>query len=522
MPTPRVMSGSGSMRAGVGSGLDSRVGSRLREHRGDTLIEVVISAFLLLVIAGGVVSGLTVFSHESAGQRHHGEADALAQQAEGQLRGMQLSALQSLIAAGGSSSTVTVNGTIYQITNTASYVSATSSGQSCTGTGSGSADYIKTTSTVQWGVPNAGTYPNDGGKPVVEEGVLTASSGSSLVVQVLDENAQPDPGITISVSGTDANTSSTNTSQNTDSNGCAIFYGLTAGTYSVSAAGPTGAGYIDPTGNANPTTSPPVTTLIAGQTTNVSFEMAVGGKLTGSFQAITAGGVKTPVSSYGGGSTAWVLQNSSLTPSSANETASTVTPLFPFTNQYTAFAGPCTTDNLAPSVVSVPAGQSPGASTQLLLPYLVIAVATNGTTSNTSSTLTGIRFFDTGCTPSHSYPTAALNAPNLSGATSTSAQSEALPPGTYSACAQWAVASTATTSSPSTTSTQSTYTTTSTRAFPRSTTTITTSSLKPSTTTVTYTTTSTVSSDQTVTSVTNNTSQSTTATVSQAGASGTC
>jgi Tfp pilus assembly protein PilV len=493
---------------------------RLRAQRGDSLIEVLIAAGLLVVIAGGIVTSLTVFGRESASQRQHSQADALAQQAEGSMRAMQLSSLAALVGTNGQTSYQTINGTKYTILNTASYVSAGTNGkQSCTGSGTAAADYIKTTTAVTWDPDPA--HP-DAHHKVVEEGIVTAASGGSLVVQVQDQNGDPDSGMTVTVVGTDPNTSSTNTVQSTDSNGCAVFYGLTAGTYNVSANGPNGAGWIDPTGNSKPTDPE---TLIAGSTTNVQFEMAVGGLLNVNFVAVAANGTQTPVSSYGGnGSTAWVLQNTSMTPSSLNETSMSVSPLFPFTSQYTVFAGSCQADNLAPSTVAVTSGLTPASTAPLLLPMFGIAVVTNGVTSSTSSTLTGVRFFDTGCPSTPAYPTQSLNVPNFGAGTNTTTQSQALPGGTYSACAQWAVASTATTSSRSTTSTRTTTSfLTTTGFFPRVTTTVTQTTSAPVTTSVTYTTTNTQTSNLTQTSVTNQTSATSTPTLSQSAATpGTC
>ncbi len=508
------------------AGLICRLRRAAAHERGDTLIEVLVGAALLLVIAGGVVSGLTVFGHESANQRQHSQADALAQQAEGQLRGEQLSQLATLVAAGsaGSTSNVTLDGTAYTITNTASYVARTGTTSSCTASGSGNADYIKTVSTVSWNGSSAL-------HPVQEEGVISASSGSSMVVQVLDENANPVSNITINVVGTDANTSSTNQTLTTDSSGCAVFYGLTVGTYTVSAAGPTGDGYIDTTGNANPSFNE---TLLAGQTTNVSFEMAQGGSLSTQFEAVAANGTQTPVSSYGGGSTAWVLQNSALTPPASAQSSSSVSGLFPFTTPYVVYAGSCNSDSLVTSPASVPAGGSVSAS--LLLPALSLVALTSPQTSNTTSTLGGVRFTDSGC--GTSYPLVATNLVNNTSTTATATESEPLPSGTYGVCAQWLVAHTGTTTSLSTSTSKSTTSNTSTSVSTSSdwnwpggwtthtstvTNTSTTVYTSTSTTTVTNTTTSTSTSAAATSSVTNTTSAASTPTLSEAVAtSGTC
>ena len=484
-----------------------------RSERGDTLIEILVSAMLMLVIAAGIVTGLTAFGHESASQRQHAQADALAQQYEGYLRGEGLSQLVSLVQAGSTGSTVspapTVNGTTYTITNTAAYVSGATSAQACSGSGTSNADYVKTTTTVTW--------PHMTGNPVVEEGLVTASAGGALVVQVLDENAHGDSGITVQVAGTDPNTSSTSESLNTDNNGCAVFYGLTAGTYTVSESSP---GYIDTTDNASPSQAE---TVIAGETTNDSLVMAKGATLNTQFEDVAANGVQTPVSSYGGNATTnWVLQNTSITPPTAGESSSSVTPLFPFTTAYVAYPGTCASNNINSSSILLLPGATQ--STPLLLPFMYVTTVTKGAGSGATSTLSSVQFSDVGC--GTSYPALAINATNTGGGQATAPQSEALPSGTYNVCAQWVVAS-STTTVPTTTSTSTSYSysTTTTHVFGVGWVTSTSTSTSRSSRTTSYTTTSTSTSTvaESTTSVTNTTSATSTPTLSQnAASSGSC
>ncbi len=478
-------------------------------ERGDTLIEVIVSAALILVIATGVVTGLTVFGHESALQRQHSQADALAQLAETQLRGEQLSQLESLVAAGSTAlPSVTQDGTVYSITNTANYVAAGGTNASCTSSSAGHADYIKTTTTVTWGSSDQLTLNPTSEHTVVEEGLIAAAAGSSLVAQVLDENSSPVSGITIDVVGTDPNTTGTNVSATTDSNGCAVFYGLTVGAYTITATGPTGSNYIDPTGNSSPTLDE---TLLSGQTTNANFTMARAGSITANFADLAANGTQTPVSSYGGnGSIAWMLSNPNMgPPTTVAQSALTASTLFPFTSQYSGYAGSCSSDDLAPTSVTLQPNTS--ATPALVLPMIYLATLTNPQTSTTTSTLAAIRLTNTGTGCNGAYPAQAANLTNSLSTTATTTESEPLPAGVYSACAQWAVASTGTTTSLSTSTSLSTHTTTTTSVSTTSTRQHNYDPWTTSTTTVTGTTTVTSTSTytSTVTSTTTATATST-------------
>ncbi len=484
----------------------------------------------MLVLAAGVVTGLTVFGHESAAQRQHSQADALAQQQEAQLRGEQLSQLSTLIAAGSSGVSVTpapvYDGTTYTITNKAQYVAASGSAGQCSS--SSSADYIRTTTTVNW--------TNNAGSPITEEALIAAVAGSSLVVQVQDQNGVGVSGMSINATGTDANTSGTNTTLTTDSNGCAIFYGLTVGTYTVTATGPQGDNYIDKSGDSSPTADE---TLLAGETTNAVFVMARAGSITPTFVALAANGTQTPVSSYGGnGTTAWFLSNTGMVPSTIAETSSPASSLFPFTSSYTAYAGPCSSDGLSPTTLVLGANQN--ATPNLYLPFIYLATLTNPHTAALTSTLASIKLNDAGCTADN-YPAQAANVTNSAVTTSTNTESEALPAGVYSACAQWVVASSGTTTYTTTSTSLSTSTTTSTtttggwtnEGYPygwvsnthgTSTTTLTSTFTSTLTSTVTTSTTVSATSAAATSNVTNTTSASTPqATLNQATAtSGTC
>ena len=60
----------------------------LASEAGDTLIEVLASAVLVALIVVAMFNGFDSASRASAGERSRAQADALAQQAEDQLRGL--------------------------------------------------------------------------------------------------------------------------------------------------------------------------------------------------------------------------------------------------------------------------------------------------------------------------------------------------------------------------------------------------------------------------------------------------
>ena len=222
---------------------------------GDTMIEVVIAALIVGLIAAATFTGFSGAAHIAGAQRHQAESDVLAQQDEERLRGLSVvelaaiepsgnTAANSAQLYGNASYTETIDNETYTVTSVAKFVSASTGSLSCATSGLGPASYVETSSTVTW------NNNNDGRPPIIEHSLISPSPGGSLTTSVVNSANSPVAGATISVEG--PGTSTSTTTLTTDSNGCAVFGGLVGGTYTVTATDP---GYVTDTGASSPTQS---------------------------------------------------------------------------------------------------------------------------------------------------------------------------------------------------------------------------------------------------------------------------
>ncbi len=329
----------------VKSGLGYRVRARLAAERGFTLIEVLVSALIVTLIATAVAGALITNTDIIANQNSRSQAETLAEQDQERLKGLSAEQLDNL----NQSYNVTVGGSTYTITSKAWYLS-TSNGQSCTTAGGASATYFKTISTV--------TRTNAQGTTATlatDESVISPPAGGSLLAQFHDQTASPLAGVTLAATGPEQDTGTSDTS------GCVIFSALDSGAYNLTY---TDLGYVDPNGNASPIsdTATVASTGIASPGRGNPIALGQAGGLTGSFKMtvgspantayadglswFSSGGAGIPMASYR-------YNAQSLTSSIATVTAPPGTAtmgLFPFvssqnpvtyTNNYQVWAGTC-------------------------------------------------------------------------------------------------------------------------------------------------------------------------------------
>jgi Tfp pilus assembly protein PilV len=207
-----------------GAPLRGRLRERARSEAGMTLIEVVVSALLVGLISLSLI-GLDAVGKTTADQRVRSQANAIAQQDQERLRAMTADQLAKL----SQTRTVTLDGTVFTVTSTGTFLSSGSGAASCSGA---SADYAKVISSVTWG--------NNNRPPVVEQGIITPNAGGSLLTKVVDQDGAALQGVSVRTNGTDQNTDTTHRAAVTDSAGCAIFGGLAVGDYSRATSMPTG------------------------------------------------------------------------------------------------------------------------------------------------------------------------------------------------------------------------------------------------------------------------------------------
>ena len=304
----------------------------LSSQAGFTLIEVLVTALIVILLGAASARALISTSHASGDQRFRSQADSLASQDQERLRGLSDDALNGL----SQNRPVTLGGTAFNVQSVATYLDTTGT-STCTTT---SAAYYKTVSTVTW-TENFSNRP----ATITEESVLSRPVSGSLLVQVNDQTGQLLSGVSVSASGPDTQTSLT------DSNGCTLFAGLTPGSYAVTLAD---LGYVDPNGNA----SPPNATATVNSTGSASpaglpFHLGLAGSIVGTFTTYNAlyPGQADAISWLGSGA-AYGMSGGDLTaPPTSPAITQTTGRLFPFnqsitttpsyTSNYAVWGGQC-------------------------------------------------------------------------------------------------------------------------------------------------------------------------------------
>jgi type II secretory pathway pseudopilin PulG len=194
----------------------------LRAQAGDTMVEVLVAAVLVALIAVATFTGFSSVAHVASGQNTRAQASAIAEAEQARLHGLTLNNLSS---SGSGSGNTTFNqqagGTTYTITSSTKFVSGNGAA-SCTTSGTTTADEVQTTTQVSW------SSDAFAGGPVVLHGLVTPPQGGSLIVRVLDAGGNAISGVSVSVSGPTSVTPLT-----TDSSGCVEFGGLSGGSYTA-------------------------------------------------------------------------------------------------------------------------------------------------------------------------------------------------------------------------------------------------------------------------------------------------
>lgn len=338
--------------------------ARLREDQsGFTLIEVLVSAAMLVLVSVGVLKTLDAASGRSGEQKAQSVGAALAQQDQERLRAFRAQELSNY----SETRVKTVGTREYKIVSRTDWVSDQSGTRAC---GSGArADYIRISSTVLWG----GTDDAEtGDRRVSLTSIVAPRVGSfgdegSLSIEILDRNGAGRADVPVSVTGPKS------LNGTTDKNGCLLFGYLPQGNYTVDVSVP---GLIDANGNANVSrqfgvNSGSITSAVieldqAGSIrANVDNARTVGGQaeyLTIGHSGLAAPGYRP----YGNGTTFGsypvVMPN-----------------LFPFTSQYAVYSGNCPGANPSmygrqPAWASVP----PGGSTTVTVNEVALRIRRNG------------------------------------------------------------------------------------------------------------------------------------------------
>jgi prepilin-type N-terminal cleavage/methylation domain-containing protein len=439
---------------------------------GFTLIEVLVAALIVGLVAAGAASAFVSSLNSSGSLRLQAQAQTLAEQSQNRLRSMNIDELSNL------DDTRTVNVSTpaglsapFTVHETASYVSDADGEPSCSNP---SADYLKTSSTVTW--------PNMAGRaPVTLSSVLTPSIGEiasdrgTLAVSVIDDQTAGIANATVAVT---EQSGSGSASGMTSSQGCVLFGDLPVGTYTVTVTPPAGTWVDAKTGKTVTAAAPDTTTATvnAGSKASAPAQVQIGlaGSAQFAFQTVYPLGVS---GSATGAAPAVVLANPNFnspsyrlcTPADATSgcpaigsqetafpteaTSIGAAPLFP--TIYTVYPGVCSSDEPSTPAfgdtdgsVTVVAGQS-SAPVTLTVPAMVVQLY-SGSTANPgviealpnganiviTDTGCGVRYIGyTGTPPPITSKQAAL--PLVTGVASTGLlASPGMPDGTYTVCYQ--------------------------------------------------------------------------------------
>ena len=341
----------------------ARVRRRARPLRasqgGFALVEVIVSAMIVVAVSGGALAALQANNRAGAEERHRARAYGIAQDDQARMRSLRISELSNL----DESRSVHSDGISYEVVSRGEFVTDSTGTASCE-QGSASADYIKITSEVTW--PSIGTRP-----PALLQSIVAPPNGSisdtsgALAIAVQDGQGQGLPGVGLTGSGAGS------FSGQTGSNGCAIFGNLPAGNYTLT---PQSTGLVDRDGNAP---EPLPTSVIALSTNTVVLQYDAPGAVDVSFQTRVGG---TLVASS---ADSVVVFNTGMTEEAtfgaigSPATMVTATPLFPFASPDTIYAGNCTDNNPNPDAdpdvpaaaaaasIAVPAGGTATATVEL-------------------------------------------------------------------------------------------------------------------------------------------------------------
>jgi Tfp pilus assembly protein PilV len=350
---------------------------------GFTIVEVVVASTLLLIAFLAAAGLFEEGTRVSGDTRQRVVAAQIASAAIEKLRGPAGDPVRftSEVVPGLTTTTQTVNGLKFTLTQEMQWVSQSSTTSACDSGGLGSNSILQVSESVTW----AGAGPTAPVRSITAlsppAGAYSAATGS-IGVKVLDSNQLPVVGAQVSITGT------TSLSQNTTTEGCAFFAYLTPGAYTASVTAGTGVGDQEV---LVPSQAGSVT---VGQTTSMTFNYDTAATIT-----ITgwSGSAATPATGMPVG-----ISNTGLQPYGQYTYAAgttTFSPVFPYPSGYTVFAGNCTDNN--PNGLDTSRNRfynNPGTSTVTVTPgstatatiplYDLNVTVMNGVTPAVGATLT--------------------------------------------------------------------------------------------------------------------------------------
>lgn len=317
-------------------------GRRLAAQDGWSLVEVLVSALLLVTIGLAVYSSLDGAAASSGDIKARATAAGIAQADQERLRAYKHPALYRL----NETYTRTVAGVPYTVTSSAQWVGDNGATATCTA-GDANADYIEIVSTVRW--PKMGPTST----PLVQRSLIAPNAGG-LAVLVLNRSGTGVSGVSVSTSGAGSFSDFTNSS------GCIVFGPIPSGNYTATLSG----GCVDRQG-VSPVAD--TTSVQENTRTTLVLDCDVPGRITASAETrpfrVSTGTVGPPqadqLRSISVGNPGLAAPFARVFTSGSPATSIQATSLFPFTDPYSVYAGDCTGADPADPRFAVGAGTPP-------------------------------------------------------------------------------------------------------------------------------------------------------------------
>jgi Tfp pilus assembly protein PilV len=395
----------------------ARARQKAASEEGFGLIEVVVSAAVLVIVVMGVLAGLDALSRTAAANQSKTVGATLAEKDIERLRAFRTEDLTELAKLDEKKSYVTVGKITYEITSKVELVADTTGEEVSCSVATGKGRYLRITSTVKGG----------GAKPVVMSSIVAPQPNKGTLTALV-RNAKNDPVKDMPVQAI----GETPDVQTTNELGCAIFDDSEAGSYLLRL---NQSGWVNVDGvqqyDLPGTVSP-------GNVTTVEFKY----DLAGSFPVTIVNSAGTTESSTSFG---LMADHTGVSTGFRQTGASPFTSMFPFFEApYEVYSGDCTGNNPSNwindyyathplAVAQVDPGVN-GASRTVLEPSVNVNVSYKATSNGTVSTVSGATIY--------AYPrTAGCTARRVAVGTTNSAGNSTtpgLPFGQYDLCVQYA------------------------------------------------------------------------------------
>lgn len=312
--------------------------NRHRSEAGFALLEVIVSAAVLALVAVAVLAGIDGAQSSTGREKARSVAANLAEQDQERLRSLQVDSLADYTET----RTVNVDGSNYTVVSTGSWVRDDTGGTVSCQNNSKQADYLQITSTVTNSSIGTRTAPVVI-KSLSAPSVAYSTTRGSLAVQVNNRDGAGVPAINVHIAGTSSGTVSRDAL--TNSVGCALFQYVPAGDYTAST---TRSGWVDKAGKSPASKS---TTLTAGTVglVNLDYDQAAGATLTiktytpGTTTAIPSSSVDAAEINPGDPAMRTFPPAPPANPTATIPAAN----LFPFKDAYTFWTGSCAGENPA-------------------------------------------------------------------------------------------------------------------------------------------------------------------------------